>query len=59
MPNLADPEYEPTDEELQRLALEAFSGIRAEKENALRDMHERIALERKRILDVQSGAQPI
>ncbi len=32
MPNFADPNYEPTDDELKQLAREAFAHIREAKE---------------------------
>jgi hypothetical protein len=40
--NLADPTYEPTDEELADLMRAAFSGIREAHEASLRDMRARI-----------------
>lgn len=41
--NLADPDYEPTDEDLERLMRDAFAGIREAREESLRQMRERIA----------------
>ena len=38
--NLADPDYEPTDEELVELAHEAFAGVREANEAALARMRE-------------------
>lgn len=40
--NLADPTYEPTDEELAGLMRAAFSGIRDAHEASLREMRARI-----------------
>ena len=41
--NLADPEYEPTDEELQELSRSAFADVAAKSDEALRQVHARIA----------------
>ena len=41
--NFADPDYEPTDEELESLMKEAFAGIQEAREDSLRQMHARIA----------------
>jgi hypothetical protein len=41
--NLADPEYEPTDEELQELTHSAFADVAAKNVEALRKMHSGIA----------------
>jgi hypothetical protein len=40
--NLADPDYEPTDEELGELVHSAFAGVRAQNEAALHKVHEEI-----------------
>lgn len=40
--NLADPEYEPTDEELDELVHSAFAGVREQNEAALRKVHAEI-----------------
>ena len=59
-PNFADPEYEPTDEELAELMHEAFSGIQEAREQSLREMRARIAaaqdLARARIGDLRRQA---
>ena len=41
--NLADPDYEPTDEELQELVHSAFSEVAARNHEALRVVHAKIA----------------
>ena len=41
--NFADPDYEPTDEDLEALMKEAFAGIREAREESLREMQARIA----------------
>jgi hypothetical protein len=41
-PNLADPSVEPTDEELQGLAHDAFAGVAAENQAARQRLRERI-----------------
>jgi hypothetical protein len=41
--NLADPDYEPTDEELQELVHSAFADVAARNQEALRLVHARIA----------------
>lgn len=48
--NLADPDFEPTDEQLQELSRRAFAGIREERARSLAEMHERIALESRRLV---------
>jgi hypothetical protein len=61
MKNLADPSFEPTDEQLRELSAKAFANVRAAKEQALRDLRERIAAERKRLLaklDAESTVMP-
>jgi hypothetical protein len=45
--NLADPDYEPTDEDLVELAHEAFAGVREANEAALTRMRAAIATERR------------
>jgi hypothetical protein len=49
-PNLADPEVEPTDEELAGLTHRAFAHVRAERAAALDRLREEIAAERVRVL---------
>ena len=41
--NFADPEYEPSDEDLAELMHEAFAGIGEAREESLRAMRARIA----------------
>ena len=41
--NLADPDYEPTDEELQELVHSAFADVAARNQEALRLVHVKIA----------------
>lgn len=48
--NLADPSYEPSDEELQGLAHRAFADVRESRERALTELRRRIAEERARVL---------
>jgi|JI10StandDraft_1071094.scaffolds.fasta_scaffold13495_6 hypothetical protein len=48
--NLADPDYEPTDEELVELAHEAFAGVREANEAALARMRAAIDVERANVL---------
>lgn len=43
-PNLADPDFEPTDEQLQELARRAFAGVAEAHARALKALHERIAV---------------
>jgi hypothetical protein len=44
-PNLADPDFEPTDEQLQELVRRAFAGVSEANARALKALHERIAVE--------------
>lgn len=46
--NLADPDYEPTDEELRELMHRAFAGVTARRAWAEQQMRERMALARER-----------
>ncbi|MBI2389393.1 MAG: hypothetical protein HYV09_07330 [Deltaproteobacteria bacterium] len=46
--NLADPNYEPTDEELRELMHRAFQGVTARRALAEREMRERMAEARAR-----------
>ncbi|MCZ7686823.1 MAG: hypothetical protein M5U28_51995 [Sandaracinaceae bacterium] len=48
--NLADPEREPTDEELIELSREAFADVPRANEAALRVLRAQIAEERERVL---------
>lgn len=49
--NLADPDREPTDEELVELSREAFAGVPLANELALRALREQIAAESKKVLE--------
>jgi hypothetical protein len=40
--NLADPDYEPSDDDLARLMHDAFAGLRDAREESLREMRARI-----------------
>ena len=40
--NLANPAYEPSDEDLLRLMRTSFAGLRRAREESLREMRERI-----------------
>ena len=44
-PNLADPDFEPTDEQLTELAHRAFAGVAKSNERVLKELHARIAVE--------------
>jgi hypothetical protein len=48
--NFADSDFEPSDEELVQLSVEAFAGLREARERAVRVMRAEIAEERKRVL---------
>jgi hypothetical protein len=48
--NLADPEFEPTDEQLQGLAKRAFAGVAAEHEAVLVKMWDQIGVDAERVL---------
>lgn len=41
--NFADPDYEPTDEDLAELMHEAFAGVTEAHEQSLRELRARIA----------------
>jgi len=56
--NLADPEYEPTDEDLQGLAREAFAHVRGAHERALSQLRDEIAVERAEVLARIRRAHP-
>lgn len=45
-PNLADPDFEPTDEQLAELMRRAFSGVPAQLEESRRKLREQIAVAR-------------
>ncbi|MFY9340874.1 MAG: hypothetical protein WAT39_00200 [Planctomycetota bacterium] len=42
-PDLADPGFEPTDEQLAQLMQRAFAGVSERHQEVLRAMHQRIA----------------
>lgn len=48
--NLADPDYEPTDEELSSFMRRAFADVGSRHERALKELHEQIAEERRLVL---------
>ncbi len=48
--NFADPDREPTDDELQELSREAFAGVGAAHDRALAALEERIERESARVL---------
>ena len=48
--NLADPNFEPTDEDLQRLSREAFADVAARNREALERIHAEIAVLRAAVL---------
>ncbi|WP_394834031.1 hypothetical protein LVJ94_46755 [Pendulispora rubella] len=41
--NLADPDFEPTDEQLRELSRRAFAGVREQHQAALKRIHQEIA----------------
>lgn len=49
-PNFADPDYEPSDEDLVRLSSEAFAGLGAEAETRTRKLRADIRAARERAL---------
>ncbi|MEJ7730746.1 MAG: hypothetical protein WKG00_16205 [Polyangiaceae bacterium] len=55
-PNLMDPDFEPTGEELQALAHRAFEGVVAEHERALAELHVRILEARAQLREQRLGA---
>lgn len=46
--NLADPEFEPTDEQLTALSARAFAGVRAEHDVVLQKLRAQIAAAREK-----------
>ena len=55
--NLADPDFEPSDEQLLELSRNAFAHIREENELRLQKMRERIATGRLELLKQLQGVQ--
>jgi hypothetical protein len=49
MGNLADPEFEPTDEELRGLSARAFRDVGRRREEALRQLRAQIAARREKL----------
>jgi hypothetical protein len=47
--NLADAECEPTDEELEELAREAFAHVKADNDAALAKLHREISAARRQL----------
>jgi hypothetical protein len=56
--NLADPDFEPTDEQLIELSREAFAHVRGEHEASLRALRLRIADARREALSRLQKARP-
>ena len=56
--NLADPNYEPTDEELRELMHRAFQGVVARRVLAEEQMRERMTLARARAAGSSANAEP-
>jgi hypothetical protein len=48
--NLADPAFEPSDEDLVGLSVRAFAHVRAENDERLRKLREDIAVRREAVL---------
>jgi len=46
IPNIADPEVEPSDEQLIELSARAFSSVRAERERVNQELRSRVAAAR-------------
>ena len=55
---LADPAYEPSDEDLVGLAKRAFAHVPGAREESLRRMREQIAAARKSALDRLRATRP-
>lgn len=56
--NLADPDREPTDEELEALSREAFAGVSAAHDRALLALRARIEEESARVLAALAQRRP-
>jgi hypothetical protein len=59
--NLADPDYEPTDEELHELVHSAFAGVAERNQEALRSVHAQIAAMRAELVRqfaARAGVEP-
>jgi hypothetical protein len=54
---LADPDFEPTDEELRQLSRDAFSDVEQRHAKALERLHGRIAEARRAQQTKPSGSQ--
>jgi hypothetical protein len=55
---LADPAFEPTDEDLIGLSKRAFAHVRLAREESLRTMREEIAVARRSALERLRGMRP-
>jgi predicted Zn-dependent protease with MMP-like domain len=55
--NLADPDYEPTDEDLQELSRTAFAHVPAQNRELLVRLRAKIAAGRKELLERLAAAQ--
>jgi hypothetical protein len=53
--NMADPDYEPTDEQLVQLVREAFSGVKAANDRVLAQFWRDIAVATKLAASPESG----
>jgi hypothetical protein len=53
--NLADPDFEPTDEQLIGLSVRAFAGVRAAHEAAMARLRAEIAVAREETLRAFAG----
>jgi hypothetical protein len=51
--NFADPDFEPTDEQLEALMTEAFAGVKIANDKALQEIHRQIAEARRKAASSQ------
>lgn len=49
--NLADPSFEPTDDQLQGLSIRAYAGVRAARVASMERLRKAIAVERTTVLE--------
>ena len=57
--NLADPDYEPSDEELQQLARDAFADVPAQHREAQQRLWDEIAALRAQVLARLASRDPV
>jgi hypothetical protein len=57
--NLADPDYEPTDEELKQLSRDAFADVPARLREAQRRLWDEIEAQRAQVLARLANRKPI